>query len=187
MDAAVFHALNGLAGRSVAIDALIIFGATYAILLMALAVFAYGFAARKTPALEGRAEDVTHVALTVIIAFAAERLIGFLWFRPRPFVTLEGVVKLADRLPHEKSFPSSHATLAFAMAFGLLLHNRKWGETLLAVAVLVALSRVAAGVHYPSDVLGGLAIGALAALATSPVKKAIDPVFDWIPFFGKGR
>ena len=144
-------------------------------------------AAWKTSHFEGRVENLYHVGWTVALAYAAEQIIGFLYFRSRPFVALEGAIKLIEKSPLEKSFPSGHATAAFAMAFGLLLHNRKWGWALVVLALYVSLSRIAVGVHYPSDVAGGMIVAALAAMITAPVKKAIEPYLELFPVFRKYR
>jgi undecaprenyl-diphosphatase len=60
--------------------------------------------------------------------------------------------------------PSSHAANAFGQAilFGLLYRSVRW--PLLALAALIAVSRVFVGVHYPADVLVGALLGALVAL-----------------------
>jgi len=178
-----FRALNGLAGRSDALDAVFIFGAQGLIIVMAALLAAYGILSWETSHFEGRFENLVHVTATAAIAFITERVIGFIWFRPRPFVALEHVVKLIDKDPAAKSFPSGHATLAFALAFALLIHNRRWGWIFVSLALLVGLSRVAVGVHYPSDVAGGLIVGLVAAVVAAPVKRVIEPLLDWIPFF----
>jgi undecaprenyl-diphosphatase len=64
-----------------------------------------------------------------------------------------------------KSFPSSHAVNSFAVATLLSTYYRRWQWWFFGWAALVALSRPAVGVHYPSDILGGAAIGACVALA----------------------
>lgn len=65
----------------------------------------------------------------------------------------------------DPSFPSDHATAAFAIAVALFLRHRKAGWLALGMAALVSIGRVAVGTHYPGDVLAGAAIGTLAALA----------------------
>lgn len=57
------------------------------------------------------------------------------------------------------SFPSGHTITAFACASAMALFLPRWRWPLLALAALVALSRLAVGAHYPSDVLAGAIIG----------------------------
>lgn len=185
LDLRAFRELNGLAGQNAWIDAAIVFCATYLIFVLVALAIGYAAVAWKTADFKKRIEHVLHALLTVGLAFGLERLIGFLWFRPRPFAVLEGVVKLVDRMPAEKSFPSGHATMAFAIAFGILIHDRRWGKPLLFLAAVVAAGRIAAGVHYPSDALGGIVVAFAAAVLTAPIKKALDPVFDWFMVPGK--
>lgn len=178
-----FRALNELAGTSDAMDAVIIFGGTWLVFIMVALVLGYLALSWKTSHWEGRFENMVHVSVTVLLAFVIEQVIGFFWFRARPFVELEGVTKLIDMAATSKSFPSGHSTFAFALAFGILIHNRKWGWSFVLLALFVGLSRVAAGIHYPSDVAGGLIVGVVAAVLTAPVKRRIEPLLDWIPFF----
>lgn len=184
-DLALFRLLNGLSGRNVTADAFFIFGAKWLIFVMIALVVAYVLVAWKTSEFEERFEHAWHVFIGASLAFAAERLIGFLWFRARPFVTHPDVVKLIEKSAEEKSFPSSHATASFALAFGLLLHNRKWGAALCVLAAWVSLSRVFVGVHYPTDLLAGIVVAAVAALVTRPVAKAIEPYLEFLPVFRK--
>jgi undecaprenyl-diphosphatase len=62
------------------------------------------------------------------------------------------------------SFPSGHATTAFALAALLALWHPRWAAAWLALAGLVGLSRVVLGAHFPSDVLAGAALGVGVAL-----------------------
>jgi undecaprenyl-diphosphatase len=80
--------------------------------------------------------------------------------RPRPYLTLDGVHQLVGS--GGGSFPSNHAmnTAAMAVILGWCMPRLRPYAWL--YAVLAAVSRVYCGVHYPSDVIGGMAIGALA-------------------------
>jgi undecaprenyl-diphosphatase len=115
------------------------------------------------------------VALLLIpILLAADQLsssvLKELIGRPRPChivdgaQVLEGIRLLVDCGPG-KSFPSSHAVNNFAVATLFSFYYRKWAWAFMAWASLVALSRPAVGVHYPSDIAGGAIIGALVAMA----------------------
>jgi len=84
--------------------------------------------------------------------------------RPRPYVTHPHAAHLFIPVSHDFSFPSDHATAAFAIAVALLLRHRRAGILALAMAAVLSLARVAVGTHYPSDVLAGAALGAAAAL-----------------------
>lgn len=87
--------------------------------------------------------------------------------RPRPFDTpgalLDGDSLLISR-PGEFSFPSGHTTSSFAAAVGIFLFNKKWGIPALALAALIAYSRLYVYVHFPSDILGGIVLGTGCAL-----------------------
>lgn len=83
---------------------------------------------------------------------------------PRPYVAMPHLHTLINR-PTSESFPSSHATTAFAGAVVLaFLLPRLW-PLFFAAAALVAFSRLYVGVHYPTDVLAGAALGAAFASA----------------------
>lgn len=85
--------------------------------------------------------------------------------RPRPFKTCPGIRVCAPTLD-EYSFPSGHTL--HVVAFGIILstYYPSLAWPLGVFAVLVALSRVVLGLHYPSDVLVGAGIGAASAWAT---------------------
>ena len=90
--------------------------------------------------------------------------------RPRPFVTYDEVIPLANILS-EHSFPSGHTALVFSMAFVIYkLFPQIYGNVAIVIACLVGLSRVYLGVHYPSDVLAGIIVGWFVSLVTVYVK-----------------
>jgi undecaprenyl-diphosphatase len=64
---------------------------------------------------------------------------------------------------YNQSFPSGHATTAFALCFVVSFLVPRAFPWMLALAVLIALSRIVVGAHYPTDVLGGAVVGILGA------------------------
>ncbi|MGW7470439.1 phosphatase PAP2 family protein, partial [Streptomyces cyaneofuscatus] len=71
------------------------------------------------------------------------------------------------------SFVSDHSTLAMALAVGIFVANRKFGFVALGLAVFAGVSRVYMGVHYPTDVIGGFALGTAVALLLAPLAMAL--------------
>src|SRR3989338_6972595 len=105
--------------------------------------------------------------VTVISAFVARfgitEIIRFFYHRPRPFLALPVHQLLTE---NAWSFPSGHATFFFAIATAIYLYNKKWGTFFFIASILMTVSRVIAGIHYPSDIIGGAFIGIAVALAT---------------------
>ena len=99
------------------------------------------------------------VGIGAVLALLLNQAIGAAVARPRPCHALTHVEVLLH-CATDSSFPSDHAMIAGAFAAGLLLLNRWLGLLALLFALLLAFARVYVGVHYPSDVAGGLIIGA---------------------------
>ncbi|MDO8425831.1 MAG: phosphatase PAP2 family protein [bacterium] len=158
MDAAITIALNAFALRSPAWSALSVFLASG--LLWVLIGFGAMVVTRLPAA--SRLSQVWFIAASVVISYGCSQLIGWLAFRARPFVTHPAVTQLIARDAADKSFPSDHATIAFAFALPLLAATPSlWMRMVLVVLmVLIALGRVLVGVHYVSDVAAGALLAA---------------------------
>jgi undecaprenyl-diphosphatase len=85
--------------------------------------------------------------------------------RPRPPLA-DPAIHAVGTIPDSTSFPSGHSATAFAAAVAVGLLCPRLRAPLLALALLVAVSRVYLGVHYWSDVLAGSVLGAAIGLAT---------------------
>ncbi|GGZ09279.1 phosphatase PAP2 family protein [Streptomyces nitrosporeus] len=88
--------------------------------------------------------------------------------RPRPFNDHDGLEVLVEGKT-DFSFVSDHATMAMAIAVGLFVANRKFGLFALGLALLEGFCRIYMGVHYPTDVIGGFALGTAVALLLAPL------------------
>ncbi len=86
------------------------------------------------------------------------------YYRPRPYLSLANV-NLPAGTDSGSSFPSGHATRAFAAATLFTLRRGKAYALLLPVALGVAASRVLIGVHYPTDAIAGAFLGVSIASA----------------------
>ena len=107
--------------------------------------------------------------LAVVIGFVCTNLLlKNLVARPRPWLDVAGLTFLVTE-NDPNSFPSGHTCAAFAFAVGVWrTAPKRWmGWAALVMAVLMGLSRLYVGVHYPSDVLAGALVGALAGLAAA--------------------
>ena len=83
--------------------------------------------------------------------------IRLLWDRARPFAEL-GFRPLVEHSA-SASFPSGHATFFFALSGVVFAYNKKMGTLFFLLSAVIVVSRVMAGIHWPSDILGGAAIG----------------------------
>ncbi|WP_020664850.1 phosphatase PAP2 family protein [Amycolatopsis benzoatilytica] len=87
--------------------------------------------------------------------------------------------------PTDYAFPSNHTVIVASFAVALLLVHRKWGIWALVFAVLIGISRVYVGAHYPHDVLAGFVVGAAVAslglLARVPLEKIAVRLLPVIP------
>lgn len=79
--------------------------------------------------------------------------------RPRPYTVSTEIVTLIKQLS-SYSFPSGHTSTSFAAAFVLFrMLPKKFGVPALVLAGMIGFSRLYVGVHYPTDVLGGIIVG----------------------------
>jgi undecaprenyl-diphosphatase len=120
--------------------------------------------------------------LSAGVALAIAKVISELVDRARPFMVDPHGVHLFSGHAADPGFPSDHATGAFAVAMAIYLRNRLWGGIALVAAAVLAVGRVATGVHFPSDVLAGAVLGCGVALAlfAPPVRTRIDRLADVI-------
>ena len=108
-----------------------------------------------------RKAGVTALLALAIGAVVTNLCLKDLVARIRPYDSVEGLVPLVARLK-DYSFPSGHTCASFACA-GVYYKAfpGKWGKAAMVLAVLIALSRLYVGVHYPTDVLVSLILGSI--------------------------
>lgn len=179
LDFEVFKAINGFSVAHDGFEDPLTFYSRisellFATLLVALFVAAPGgirSSARRTAIAAG---------LSAALALGAAQVIAHLVDRGRPYVDHPGSVHLFTARASDPSFPSDHATAAFAIGMAIWLRNRGLGAVVLVMAALLGLGRVAVGAHYPGDVIAGALLGVAAAvlLWMPPLRSRVDRLAD---------
>ncbi|MFI6686327.1 phosphatase PAP2 family protein [Streptomyces sp. NPDC050485] len=176
-DVSLLYDINGLAKHAPSwFDRVMAFIGEYGILLaLVLTVLWCWWSVRRG---EDRRSAVASVAgivwgpLAAAIAVLVNIPIRGFVHRPRPFVDHQGLdVLIAGK--SDFSFVSDHSTIAMAIGAGLFVANRKFGLIALGLALLEGFCRVYMGVHYPTDVVGGFALGTAVALLLAPLAQLL--------------
>lgn len=98
--------------------------------------------------------------------------------RIRPYDVMESL-KILVEAEHDFSFPSGHTACSFAGAWAMrrTLDKKFWIPAMV-LAVLISLSRLYVGVHYPTDIIGGVIVGTFAAEAAYRLIRKYVPKFQ---------
>jgi undecaprenyl-diphosphatase len=146
---------------------------------LSLILLALWFAGRGRMQREYNQRAVLCAAGSIGISSAIVAICNLFYDSSRPFEEIEGVRQIAERIfycPTDPSFPSNIAAVTFAIATAIWLGgNHRLGGFLCLPAILICFARIYAGVHYPLDILGGIAIGILSAYLTY---KLLLPLLD---------
>jgi membrane-associated phospholipid phosphatase len=108
----------------------------------------------------GRRGSVANMVAAVALVYGLSEVSGRLGPRDRPFMRLSAVEALVEH-SGGRSFPSRHVASGLAMASIARRAHPRLGALMAVIAAVLGLTRVAAGLHYPSDVLAGLGLGLL--------------------------
>lgn len=127
------------------------FGVTFVGILIAIFLMIFG---------DKRSKKISIILLiSIFLTYCVTGLIKYVVLRPRPFTQLTDYVLLTTVT--DPSFPSGHTSNATTVFYILSReYKRYW---LMIIPILVGLSRIYVGVHYPSDVLCGFIVGFLIA------------------------
>ena len=179
LNSQLFLTINSLAGNSKLVDSIIIFCANYLIyIIFATVVAIVGY-------LIYRREWKTALWFfgSLVTSFVILKIVQYIHPGVRPFAVEKGVIQLIKHAAGT-SFPSDHTTVAAAIAFGVLFIARfkTIGWLLLLAAVVVGFARIVAGVHYPFDILAGLATGLVGAGIIAIIHRILTPHTDSIEF-----
>ncbi len=169
LDYQIFRALNSLAGKIDLFDYLAILCAKYLIFFILGLAAGWWISMHKSKVskdwpIEGRKKWLIFGQLTLAPLFSlfVNQILGLIKFRIRPFYNLD-ILTLVNPLS-EKSFPSDHTAVVFALSTVVFFYNKRLGLIMFLLSFLVGFFRIVVGVHYPLDILGGILSGALSAI-----------------------
>ncbi|MFJ9717697.1 phosphatase PAP2 family protein [Streptomyces sp. NPDC101213] len=173
-DVDLLYDINGLAREAPHwFDRIVEFVGEYGLLLaMVLLVLWCWWTVRRRPVPAEDAASSVAALVWVPLAAAVAVLVnvpirGFVE-RPRPFRDHQGLEVLVSGKT-DYSFVSDHATITMAMGVALFVAHRRFGLVGIGLGLVEGFCRVYMGVHYPTDVVGGFALGTAVALLLSPV------------------
>ena len=162
-DVTLFFFLNSFAGRSAALDDVIVFTASYLPYIL-VGIFVLYLLLRKGFSLKKKIWAFAMALLSALIArIGIGSPIRYFFPRARPFLTYHVHQLIPENAP---SFPSGHALFFFAFSSVVYTYNKKLGVLSFILTTLICAARVAAGIHYPSDIFAGAIIGILCGYLT---------------------
>ncbi|MEV7418751.1 phosphatase PAP2 family protein [Streptomyces sp. NPDC089919] len=170
-DVSLLHDINGIAASTPGwVDRLVAAVGEYGLIAaLVLLVLWCWRGARRQPGPEATESFVALVwaplaaGLALLVNIPLRSFVG----RPRPFAHYPGIHVLASGRTGF-SFVSDHATLTMALGVGLFVAHRKYGLIGIGLALLEGFCRVYTGAHYPTDVIGGFALGTAVVLLFAP-------------------
>ncbi len=174
MDTTLAHWLNELTVRHAALEDVATWGATQlALVLVATLIVGWVLAVAREIMVARQVswalvELPARAGFALAAGLAANQAISHLWLRVRPYDATAAIQRLLPPSA-DPSFPSDHATAAFALALAVLTVIPWLGRLLIVEAAVLAVSRVAVGMHYPGDVVGGALVALIAAGAADQV------------------
>lgn len=164
----IFYFFHSFANQSIFGDYLIIFFAEifpYIILVLAfLFVLLHKDIQKvKNPfyLLKQKWREILFVFFSSLLAWTVGYLLKNIFLELRPFLALPDVIPLWVESGY--AFPSGHSTAFMALGFSIFLIHKKVGYLFILSALMIGVTRIMAGVHYPVDILGGFALGILIA------------------------
>lgn len=113
----------------------------------------------RRPGMRARVFAAAEIVLAIVLSRGViAETVRFFYHHPRPFEVLDFTPILLGETPNN-SFPSGHMTALFAFAAILYAWDKRWGIWYLVLSLFVGVARIYVGVHWPYDILGGIAIG----------------------------
>jgi undecaprenyl-diphosphatase len=177
VDTTIFMYLNGLPSHVPALGRFAAWVAQAALVLYAPLLLWLWFRSRAGAG--DRRRTVLLAVLAAVLSLSVNAVLNAAVPRLRPFVMVPANVLVPP--PHDPSFPSDHAAVAAAIAATLILRgDQALGVAAMWGAAIIGTARVIVGIHYPTDILGGMVVGAGAAAAVSGARRFLEPLLAFL-------
>jgi undecaprenyl-diphosphatase len=170
MNVELFRFINDFGKEHTYLNNTFIFIAEYMVFVLALIALFFWFT---------RSQEKRIMIISATITFALAEIIGKIAGKfhsnNQPFAELSDVNKLIEKAV-DNSFPSDHTILFFSFCTTFCIYQKRWGYIWIVIALIVGISRIWVGVHYPADIL----VGALISIVSTFIVSFIIPRFKFI-------
>ena len=171
----LFSLINDMANQSIVLDALMIVISKvvpYIYIFILAGLYMQGFRTRN---FKLRGESFA-TGVLFLICLLGSFILGSMFYENRPCV--DHTVVLIVNHAADASFPSDHAVGTMALACGILYYRWNLGTWMVYGSILVGISRVFVGNHYPGDILGAfILVWILTALYNKLLRRGVVRVY----------
>lgn len=152
----IFNSINGLAGKNHLLDSIMLFSSKrlpYILFATVIVVYLIGIINKNKKARGITVDTIVFTGINLILAV----IVGHFFYAPRPFVNDPNAKLLYPHKP-DSSFPSGHSVGSMSIALGLNRYNKALGTICVILSILMGISRVYVGHHYPQHVVASFLI-----------------------------
>lgn len=168
----LFSLINGLANGNIILDAFMIVASKavpYLYILLLAWLYVQGF---RKGSFKLRGESFA-TGVLLVLCLIGSFILGSLFYENRPFVDHPDAILILNHAA-DASFPSDHAVGTMAIACGILFYDWNLGTKMVYGSILVGVSRVFVGNHYPGDILGAfILVWVITAVYNKTIRRGV--------------
>ena len=168
----LFSLINGLANGNIILDAFMIVvskAVPYLYILLLAWLYVQGF---RKGSFKLRGESFA-TGVLLVLCLIGSFILGSLFYENRPFVDHPDAILILNHA-EDASFPSDHAVGTMAIACGILFYDWSLGTKMVYWSILVGISRVFVGNHYPGDILGAfILVWVITAVYNKTIRRGV--------------
>ena len=168
----LFSLINGLANGNIFLDAFMIVvskAVPYLYILLLAWLYVQGF---RKGSFKLRGESFA-TGVLLVLCLIGSFILGSLFYENRPCVDHPDAILILNHAA-DASFPSDHAVGTMAIACGILFYDWSLGTKMVYWSILVGISRVFVGNHYPGDILGAfILVWVITAVYNKTIRRGV--------------